>query len=601
LDGGAGVDTMIGGDDTYYLRDAGDLADETGTKGTDTILTWVSAQASANIENVSLTATAVLQGNTLANKLTGNMASNVLYGGQGNDTLIGLGGDDTLNAGTGRDVLVGGDGSDTYILNNLYDWRIDDTVRETAAHSGIDHVISNGDVSLRSQHIENITIIGTNPFLDVHANDLDNVVRDSNNSNSIYTYDGDDLIHGRAGNDSISAGGGDDTLLGGTDDDYLDGGGGADLMSGGIGNDTYFIDDIGDQVIEGVDEGTDLLYSSLDVGSLAQAIEGLSLNGNAIVGNGNSKNNRIDGNGQDNLLQGLDGDDTLDGSAGHDTLKGGAGNDLYLGSGGSDTYFMMDEGDNISAEYRWSSGSDTVVTNQNVTFGYYSDIENIRLLGSDDLNAVRYEYGYHQGELRGNAGNNLLDGSDRATDIMLGGLGDDAYVVENTRDRVIEGANAGDDMLRSTVNFSLPAHVERLKLEGNFYVNGFGNGLDNIIVGNNKDDRIAGREGNDTISGGAGIDTFVFDRALGADNVDTLRNFNSAADTIQLRATIFTGLESGGLAAGGLRGGTDALDVDDRNTGQLWFDEDGTGAVDKILFAELENKTQIALDDFIIF
>ena len=43
----------------------------------------------------------------------------------------------------------------------------------------------------------------------------------------------------------------------------LDGGAGADTMAGGAGNDTYYVDNAGDTVIEASDAGTDLVSSSV--------------------------------------------------------------------------------------------------------------------------------------------------------------------------------------------------------------------------------------------------------------------------------------------------------------------------------------------------
>ena len=155
-------------------------------------------------------------------------------------------------------------------------------------------------------------------------------------------------------------------------------------------------------------------------------------------------------------------------------------------------------------------------------------------------------------------------------------------------------------------DYALSAHVERLELLGSQRHNGMGNGLDNVIVGNSGDNSLAGREGSDTLTGGAGADTFVFDRALGPNNVDTITDFSSAADMMILRSSVFTGLSGDSLNADALRGGTSvAVDADDRilydrDTGSLYFDEDGAGGADAVLFAVLDNKTTVTADDFVI-
>lgn len=123
LVGGTGNDSMAGGsgNDTYVVDSTGDVVTELGGEGTDLVQASVHHILAAQVENLTLTTAAALNGtgNLLNNVLTGNAAANVLTGAGGNDTVYGLAGNDILYGSyTGADVLHGGDGNDA--LYGLY-------------------------------------------------------------------------------------------------------------------------------------------------------------------------------------------------------------------------------------------------------------------------------------------------------------------------------------------------------------------------------------------------------------------------------------------------------------------------------------------------
>jgi Ca2+-binding RTX toxin-like protein len=66
--------------------------------------------------------------------------------------------------------------------------------------------------------------------------------------------------------------------------------------------------------------------------------------------------------------------------------------------------------------------------------------------------------------LVGNSGNNLLNGG-AGRDYMVGGAGDDIFIA-TAADWTIENAGQGTDTVRSTINWTLGANVERLELRG---------------------------------------------------------------------------------------------------------------------------------------
>ena len=96
---------------------------------------------------------------------------------------------------------------------------------------------------------------------------------------------------------------------------------------------------------------------------------------------------------------------------------------------------------------------------------------------------------------------------------MLGGAGDDTYVVDATSDVVTELAGEGTDTIQSGVTYTLGAEVENLTLTGTTAINATGNTLDNILTGNSGANTLSGGAGDDTMVGGAGNDIYVVDAA----------------------------------------------------------------------------------------
>jgi hypothetical protein len=159
------------------------------------------------------------------------------------------------------------------------------------------------------------------------------------------TEDGD-VADGLSGNDRLEGGGGDDTLLGGEGQDSLIGGTGADSLVGGDGSDAYVIDNPGDEIVELADQGTDIVYTTLESYVLPENVEkvfGTNQHGQSLTGNelrnalfGVNGDDTLSGLGGSDYLQADKGNDLLDGGEGNDTLLGGEGDDTLIGGGGND-------------------------------------------------------------------------------------------------------------------------------------------------------------------------------------------------------------------------------------------------------------------------
>lgn len=533
LDGGLGADSLIGGlgNDTYLVDSATDVVTEAVSAGTDLVQSSASYILSVNVENLTLTGTAAING-------TGNTLANVIIGNAGNNIL---------NGGAGADTLSGGAGDDVYMVDNAADQLTE------AASAGTDTVQSAVTWTLGA-NFENLTLTGTTA-INGTGNALANLMTGNSANNSVDGGDGNDTLNGAAGIDSLIGGAGDDTYIidtttdviteaasagtdtvqsavtytlginlenltltgataingtgntlanlmtgnsasnslnGGDGNDTLNGGAGIDSLIGGAGDDTYITDTTTDVITEAASAGTDTVQSAV-THTLGINLENLILTGSvAINGTGNTAANMITGNGANNIL---------DGSSGVDTLVGGSGNDTYI----------VDNIADLVTEAA-SAGTDTVQSA--VTYTLAVNVENLTLTGAAAINGTGNTLA---NVMIGNTGNNNLNGGDgndtlnggAGIDSLIGGVGDDTYIIDTTTDVITEAASAGTDLVQSAVTYTLGANLENLMLSGAAAINGTGNTLANLMTGNAANNSLSGGDGNDTLNGGAGNDTLI--------------------------------------------------------------------------------------------
>jgi Ca2+-binding RTX toxin-like protein len=461
IDGLAGADRMSGGlgDDTYIAENAGDFVIECAGEGRDMVhvaLAGGSYTLAANVEDARITSGGAigLAGNDLDNALAGNAAANALSGGAGNDTLDG---------GKGSDKLAGGTGDDTYLVDAT-----GDKVTELAGQ-GIDTVVTSLARYTLGANVENVTYTGSAAFAGT-GNALDNVIAGGS---------GNDTIDGAGGSDTYVAAGafadyarqrpnatdlvlvkgtqkitlknieqvqfsdgtrslaglyenvaslGNDTLTGTDGNEQMNGLAGADRLSGGKGDDTYFVDNVGDTVVELAGEGTDTVNIAIATRftyTLGADIENATVTSTAAVNViGNAEDNTLTGNAAGNALTGGDGNDILIGGKGNDTLDGGAGDDVYSVDAAGDKVIEAQDG-----------GYDIVETTL-AKYTLAANVEELRFTGKGAFAGT------------GNVLDNVIVGG-AGNDKLTGGAGADTFVIGAGNDTITDFASSVDRLIIS--------------------------------------------------------------------------------------------------------------------------------------------------------
>ncbi|MET3449667.1 calcium-binding protein [Ralstonia sp. 1138] len=481
--GGVGNDEIQGGDgnDQLYGEDGNDrlfgsAGDDTiyGGNGDDLIVGGVATNEAALAAGVS--------------------DNNLLYGGAGNDTIIGGVGNDYIDGGAGADNMQGGKGDDIYIVNS-----VNDVILEQAGE-GYDTVIAS-----------------TNYILNANVQEL------RLTEGGAYNGTGNSLNN---------------RIIGNNQDNILDGVTGADTMIGAQGDDTYYVDNVGDQVIELAGEGTDTAAASISY-TLGANVEDLTLldfskaeKGIAdevpILVYGYPKAYELDYM-QGNAVAGYKGTCALTSIANLATQANQALSESQVVQTAIDNNWCVT--DPTKADYQ--RGGSNYVQQQALLSSY--GINSGIIMGYNEqaiANLIKggrgVIIGLNAGKLWDDA--NYLDNGGVNHVVTVTGVACDAatgaingfYIADSGRGlvsdmtRYVSSADFRNDA--DVANAYSIYTVDPIKLwEEN--IDATGNELANTITGNRGDNVLAGGLGNDTVIGQAGNDTYKFAHGDGQDTV----------------------------------------------------------------------------------
>jgi Ca2+-binding RTX toxin-like protein len=500
-----------------------------------------------------------LEGSSANDMLTGSNGNDILLGGAGNDVLNGGLGNDTLVGGGGINILNGGSGDDRYRVTigdlsttTIIDSSGNDLIEFDFINGApIENLLEpdlkrtgnqNRDLLISIQQsgrtVQSIIVKdqfkGTSPVIERVLTDsyftnalsgsrtksINDVIVGTSASETLWGYGGNDSLFAGAGNDTLYGGDGNDTLYGGLGNDRLFGGDGDDELIGGAGND----------YIDGGSGRNDVRYSNASGGVTVDLLNGRASGADGVDTLVNITD--IKGSHFDDVLIGDSNSNYIDGGGGSDSIDGGDGFDTVDYSSNMVAIIArLDQGIVTDAD-----GSDSVL--------------NIERLKGSNFNDELYA-ATSGSVLEGMAGDDLLIGGN-GPDRLFGGQGNDTYQVDQIEDVVIEKIGEGTDTIRTTLNFyQLGDNIENLQFQDNsnsfvsYDVTGFGNNLDNWIVGGSGNDQLYGMDGNDLLFGQGGNDMLYGGRGNDAYQVDdggdqVIEQADEGIDSIRSSLSTFT-------------------------------------------------------------
>jgi Ca2+-binding RTX toxin-like protein len=306
---------------------------------------------------------------------------------------------------------------------------------------------------------------------------------------------------------------------------------------------------------------------------------------------------------------------SITGNAGINRLEDGLGAaDTLTGGAGNDTYVVRNSG-SLIVEGLGGGTADAVFANVSFVLAADDNIELLATLSVAGTTAIDLTGNSLSQRIFGNAAANRLESGAGAADTLTGGGGNDTYFVRNAATLIVENTGGGTlDTVGTSVSFTLAADdnieiLTAIPAAGITPINLTGNALVQSIIGNAGANRIDGKGGKDVLNGGAGADVFVFTSTLGAGNVDRIQSYAVGSDQIEIDNAVFTGMVDNNalLAASAFTFNTTGLAtavthriIYDTDSGFLWFDRDGTGAVAAIHFATVDIGVALAASEFTV-
>ncbi len=585
--GGEGEDTLVGGEGSDQLY--GDAGDDriNGTNGDDSIFGGLGDDTLRGGDGRD-----TIRGDAGEDVLTGDGGNDRLFGGNGNDELDGGGsgefqsendelfggdGSDTLRGNTGRDNVNGGAGDDILIVlegdveaNEILDGGDGEDVLELVGEIDLSNVTIRSiesigydegspptlplTVSLDASQFSpsglslGLNIQGFSAAVESVTIRLDGESSFDASGFSFTDWKSEDFLqivgNDAAGTDVIRGSSDNDIIIGNAGDDALRGNQGADQLFGGAGNDEFGFESnhaAFGEVIDGGDGIADVIRGSNNAdlsGATIRSIEVLAIDG-SIPSPGNRNTMTFDSS--------QFGVGAISETAAVWGWNPTDNDTLIIELTGEKPFSVA----GLSFSF-WNTGGGEGVGDE------------VRIIGVDS-------------DAFGQGGHDSITGS-QTDDVIQGRGGNDS----------ISSGNGADILTGDSGNDTLNGGAESDVLNG-----GLGN------------DRLVGGTGLiDLLTGGVGTDTFVLNRdTIGS--ADAIQDFVGGIDKIELTRDAFKELALGNVTGKEFENSIAASSSSirlffDKGTGNLFYDEDGNGAIAAVLIATLGGTVTVQATDFIV-
>lgn len=330
--------------------------------------------------------------------------------------------------------------------------------------------------------------------------------------------------------------------------------------TGGLYNDTLAIGTTAGTTTSFTVKGSmGLGTNSLSVDASSETTNGVTIDASGMD-TGTSGTSTLKGGSQADTITGTSGTDEITGGNGKDTLAGGAGNDTFIYAGTA----QLTANESVDG----GTGTDILKVTTTTDFtGVDVTIKSIEALTFGGTSTATFDF-------------SMLDTQDGSTitgmiakNLAITGTGNTdtlEFEADGTDNIDLSSLTFGTDWVDGTDVLNIKGDADANTIVGSSVKDTItGDDGNDTITGGGGEDSITGGKGDDTLDGGAGNDTFIFADTFANNGTDTIKNFSSTGDKMDLTAgTYKQGADAQNAFIDGASGGKASVKTAAFATGQ---------------------------------